>query len=68
MRTKGAQGLLVSMLNRTVTSSLLLRQMKSVLDPINHSLRGLNLRNVFFKPRKPRVDKLVAEQLIEGER
>ena len=56
------------MLNRTVTSSLLLRQMKSVLDPINHSLRGLNLWDVFFKPRKPRVDKLVAEQLIEGER
>ena len=50
-----ALGLLISNAEPQRISRLLSRQMKTLLDPMNHSLRGLNLLDVFFKPRKPRV-------------
>ena len=50
------------------TGRLLLRLLKSLLDPADHSFRGLDLFAVLFKTGNPDVDKFVAKQLIRGER
>ena len=46
----GGARLLVSNAEPRRTSRIVLRQIKSVLDPITHSLRGLNLGDVSYRP------------------
>ena len=60
--------LLISNTETHHTSRRLLRPLKPLLDPANHSLRRLDLFAVLFKARNSDVDKFVAKQLIGGER